>query len=199
MQDMKPLNPFKSIVLLLTIVGLNTTQSQAAELPSTPPAVLNLGDFGTPNTQMAGTYVLQSSQLNYYGNREWVYQNSAGPGSFYWTPDGAGGSENRKWAWWDGSGAGVTGWNTRAQYAVGWGAPAIEIDISTNNWAITWDGGGYGPGFDGIPLEPEPTPTPEPTPEPPPDNTGGDVIVEQASQLNVGLTFENGQWIPVTQ
>lgn len=58
---------------------------------------------------------------------------------------------------------------------------ATSLDYS--GFAVSWDGGGFGPGYSsgggGGAGE----------------GSGG-VIVEQASQLNVGLTFQNGQWTP---
>jgi len=57
------------------------------------------------------------------------------------------------------------------------------INITTN-WSVGWNGGGMGPGY---------TPPTTPGPE---VNGGGDVIADQAVQLNIGLTFQSGQWTP---
>jgi len=51
------------------------------------------------------------------------------------------------------------------------------LNMASYSYSGTWPGGGFGPGY----------------------NSGGGgntVLVEQAAQLNIGLSFQNGQWTP---
>ena len=56
------------------------------------------------------------------------------------------------------------------------------VDYNPDGWVASYDGGGFGPAY--VP--------------PTPSEVGGSggAFVEHAQELNIGLTFQDGQWVP---